>query len=153
MTSIARSEPTPLLPRVARATLVVIGVLPFLVPLLGRVSGALAHLVDLAFAPFCHRLPERTLVLLGAPMPVCSRCAGVYAGLALGALVRGPRASAATWRLALAIAALPMVVDVLTQDLGAHSVWHATRLTTGAIFGFVAAAAITSWLRDLFEPA
>ena len=33
----------------------------------------------------CHRMPERTIELAGVAMPVCSRCGGLFTGLALGA--------------------------------------------------------------------
>ena len=35
----------------------------------------------------CHQRPERSFHLLGAQMPVCARCAGIYAGAAVAAIV------------------------------------------------------------------
>jgi uncharacterized membrane protein len=98
------------------------------------------HALDLAFAPICHQRPERTLVLAGHAMSVCSRCAGVYAGVALGALFAWPRLSAERHRLVLAGAATALVLDVVSQDLGMHPVWHAARLVTGGACGYAASA-------------
>ena len=47
----------------------------------------LNRLIDEAFRPLCHHMAGRVLVLAGQPMCVCSRCAGLYAGLAVGFLV------------------------------------------------------------------
>ena len=94
----------------------------------------------LAFHTLCHQLPERTLSILGAPMLVCSRCAGVYAGVALGTISPLP----ARWlphapRLLAAAAAL-MLLEVAMQDLGLYAVWHAARLGTGLALGWSASA-------------
>ena len=35
----------------------------------------------------CHQRLERSFVVFGAQMPVCARCAGLYAGAAMAALV------------------------------------------------------------------
>jgi hypothetical protein len=37
----------------------------------------------------CHQLPERSYHLWTAQMPVCARCAGIYAGAAMAAIVAG----------------------------------------------------------------
>jgi uncharacterized membrane protein len=139
---------------VARASFVLVGALPFLL------TWARAHLplgwvgafVDAPFALVCHRMPERTLALWGLAMPVCSRCAGIFAGLALGAAVAWPRWSMARARLPLAGAAALMVADVVTQDAGLHPVWHATRLATGFLFGYLAAATIATAIESSRRP-
>jgi uncharacterized membrane protein len=120
-----------------RALLVVAGLLPWAAPWLPRAARVA---LGLALAPICHQRPERTLVFAGHAMSVCSRCAGLYMGVALGALLAWPLLSERRWRKALAIAAGAMAIDVLSQDLGLHPVWHGARLATGALAGYVASA-------------
>jgi uncharacterized membrane protein len=142
------------LPRVLRVAFIVVGVLPWAVPLLrawlplGGFGGAL----DAAFVTMCHRLPERTLVLAGVAMPLCSRCAGIFAGVAAGAVTVWPELSARAWRGAIAATSAGMVLDVATQDLGLHPVWHATRLASGFAFGYaISAACLTALRREAVE--
>jgi len=141
----------------ARATLLTIGrivlfaggVLPWLLPL-GRASlplGAVGAAIDLLFVPMCHRLPERTLVLWGTPMPLCSRCAGIFAGVALGAAIARPRLPLSRWRWVIAATGALMVLDVVMQDAGFHPVWHETRVLTGALFGVAIAVTCVTALR------
>jgi uncharacterized membrane protein len=144
-----------MLPRVLRATFVVMGVFPWALPLLRAhlALGTIGEALDGAFVTMCHRIPERTLVLDGVAMPVCSRCSGIFAGIALGAVVMRPFLSARAWRWAISAAALGMLLDVATQDLGVHPVWHATRLATGAFFGYAIAVACITALRREAEAA
>jgi len=60
----------PILPRVLRAALLFIGVLPFLVPIARRylLPARAGDLLDVLFAPICHRLPERTIAIAGVLM-------------------------------------------------------------------------------------
>ena len=74
-----------------------VGLLPWLLVVLGPRSLILGP----AFHSFCHQLPERTLSLRGVPMLVCSRCAGIYAGIALGALGPWPTSFAPKGRMVL----------------------------------------------------
>ena len=57
------------------------------------------------------------------------------------------------WRWAITAAAAGMVLDVATQDLGLHPVWHVTRLATGLAFGYALAAACILALRSEAEAA
>jgi uncharacterized membrane protein len=142
--------PTPgVLPRVARATFVAVGTFPWVLPLLRAwlPLGVVGDGLDAAFITMCHRLPERTLVLAGVAMPLCSRCSGIFAGVAVGALAVWPQLSARAWRWVITAAAAAMVLDVATQDLGLHPVWHATRLASGFAFGYAIAAACIMALR------
>jgi uncharacterized membrane protein len=63
-----------------------------------RPQETLAHLLAAAVyvvgAAVCHQRPERSFSLLGAQMPVCARCAGIYFGAALAALAAEIGASA-----------------------------------------------------------
>jgi uncharacterized membrane protein len=132
-----------LLPRVTRVGFIVLGVLPWILPIaraklpLGRAG----ELLDLFFAPMCHRIPARTLYFDGVPMPLCSRCAGIFAGLALGALIMRPRFELARWRIIVGVSTALMIADVVTQDLGVHPIWHVTRVVTGLLFGYAIGAA------------
>ncbi|WP_437688056.1 DUF2085 domain-containing protein [Sorangium sp. So ce176] len=144
------SEPAgaPSLLRAARCALVLLGALPWCVPLarsrlpLGELGAAL----DRFFVPMCHRMPERSLAIEGVLMPLCSRCAGIFAGVAAGAAIARPRLAMTAWRPILIALSAMMVADVATQDLGLRPVWHATRLATGLAFGYALAAAFLTRL-------
>jgi uncharacterized membrane protein len=134
--------------RIGRASLVLVGLSPWLVTWLGAVvAEGLGAWLGQPFALVCHRRPERSLAVLGVLMPVCSRCAGLFAGGALGALVGWPRLELRSARIALAIAAGLMLLDVVTQDTGVHPVWHTTRLGTGAFLGYLAAVTLVGLMR------
>jgi uncharacterized membrane protein len=129
----------------ARAVLAGIGASPWFATLLkALVPGRVADFFDRAFAPMCHRLPERTLWIAGVGMPLCSRCAGVFAGVAAGALVARPRLDRRARYAAVAGASALMLADIALQDLGVHPVWHATRLATGFALGYALATASVS---------
>jgi len=135
--------------RVARAGLVMVGLSPWLLPLARAwlPFGTAGAMLDAAFMAICHRIPERTLVLAGVAMPICSRCAGIFAGVVVGALVARPALSPRAWRAAIAAAGLGMLVDVVTQEAGLHPVVHPSRIATGFLFGYALAAACIDMLR------
>lgn len=99
---------------------------------------ALAKVVDAAFFPLCHHVAGRVLAWGPRPMCVCSRCAGLYAGLAIGLVLGGPDWEDRTWKRLLAVALGLTLADVVTQDLHLHAPSHPTRLLTGAALGWVA---------------
>ena len=35
----------------------------------------------------CHRIPERTFIFAGRPLPLCARCSGTYLGALAGLIV------------------------------------------------------------------
>ena len=83
----------------------------------------------------CHRLPERTLSIAGTPMPLCSRCAGIWLGISLAGALAWPPLPLRVLRVVVPVAVLVMLLDVVLQDTGVHPVWHATRLLTGLLLG------------------
>ncbi|MEM1028820.1 MAG: DUF2085 domain-containing protein [Myxococcota bacterium] len=132
---------------IARSSFLFVGSLPWWLPLVRDVLGIAGDALDLSFVVLCHRLPERTLEIGHHAMPVCSRCGGIYLGLALGAVLMWPRLSLRGARWALFGAGLLMLIDVVTQDLGLHPVWHATRIATGALLGWVASSTLMAEIR------
>lgn len=119
-----------------RALIALAGVLPWALSLARLQTPAMW----LSFHALCHQMPERTLWLSGEPMLVCSRCAGMYAGIALGTVIplRGRLASRGALLIVAAVALA--VLDVVTQDTGLHEPWLWSRLATGLAMGWTASA-------------
>ncbi len=135
----------------ARMSFALVGTIPWWLPLLQAALplGLFGDALEVPFVLICHRLPDRTIELAGVAMPLCSRCAGIFTGLAVGAALCWPRPNMRQTRFALLAAGLLMLADVLTQDLGVHPMWHSTRLATGTLLGWVASAALmTAIIRE-----
>ncbi|MDP1571786.1 MAG: DUF2085 domain-containing protein [Vicinamibacterales bacterium] len=99
----------------------------------------------------CHQGPPRSLHLNGVRMPVCARCAGLYAGLALGMLAWWrARGTAAGTRLVrtplavLAIVALPTAVTWTTALVGVWDPGNITRAIAALPLGFIGGAIVTA---------
>ncbi len=100
-------------------------------------GSALRQAADPVYAALCHRLPERCYVVGGEPMPVCARCLGLWAGLAVAALLgalgfdrlRCWRLSTAGGLLAVLLASWLAGRYVLPGD------WHAERTVAGFLGG------------------
>jgi hypothetical protein len=112
----------------------------------------------------CHQLPERSYHLWTAQMPVCARCAGIYFGAAIGAilasapLTRRPTAAMAAllgggghrfsganrWRAILFLAALPTVATLLYEWTSGHMPAHWIRAATGVPLGATVAWMVLS---------
>lgn len=118
-------------------------------------SLAVAHgaspLLRLPFRLLCHGIPGRCFALFGVPMPVCARCTGIYLGMTAGlaglAMLR--RVSERTARIFAAGAAVPMLIDGLTQLTGLRESNNALRLATG----FTAALVFVIWVLIAVERA
>jgi uncharacterized membrane protein len=102
---------------------------------------AFALLVYAAGSVICHQRPERSFHLLGAQMPVCARCAGIYAGAAVAAIVVWSRAIPRSSRFdrgagrALLVAALPTAVTVAYEWTSGQAPGNWTRLVSGVPLG------------------
>ena len=97
----------------------------------------------LAFRALCHGIPTRCLELWSVPMPICARCAAIYAGL-IGGIVFFlilPRIQAHVARRILAVAAVPMLIDGLTQLAMLRESTNLLRIETGLLAG----VAFTFW--------
>ena len=104
----------------------------------------------LAFRLFCHGIPDRCISIWGVPMPICARCAAIYAGLAVSLIIFFvlPRMSELAARVMLMIAVTPLAVDGLTQlarlRQSTNGLRMATGVTAGIAFGLWAITAVES---------
>jgi uncharacterized membrane protein len=84
------------------------------------------------------------LRLFGFFMPMCSRCAGLDIGFALGLVIAAPyRGPKLMWAW-VAIASALMAIEIVTQERGVHPIWHATRFATGALLAYPIAVAFAA---------
>jgi len=82
------------------------------IPIAETRGSTAASWLRLAFRPACHQIPDRCLDLGAGPLPVCARCAGLYAGGLGGLLVTlvGGRRFRPRFRWLVAAAA-PSILD------------------------------------------
>lgn len=91
----------------------------------------LFRLADYPFQWLCHRIPERVISAAGATMPLCSRCAGLWLGMCVGAVLARPLLQPKTLQWLCASGAIFMILEILSQDMHLHSICHPTRLLSG----------------------
>lgn len=90
------------------------------------------------FRLMCHGKIERSLELFGAPMPICARCVGIYAGMLLGILAFWaiPLLRERVMRVVAFVAVTPLAIDGLTQLSGLRESTNELRVATGIVAGF-----------------
>ena len=124
-----------------------------LAPYLAASSSPLAEFVYRFFHPICHQLPERSFLLFGEKLAVCSRCSSIYFAFFLGTVLypfihisNNPVLHHSNLssihpfippRALLFTALLPLLIDVGLDFLGVHSSTMLTRAVTGVLFGIV----------------
>jgi len=154
MTSWLERLPGVWLGRAVRAALILIGLSPFFPPLLQKIP--LLHFLSDAFDAWfqfqCHREVERSFSVFGHVMPVCTRCFGIYLGLGLGALVLRPRLGVWPLRIWVGVAAVTMVLDVVTENLGMRPASGWFRFVTGVFLSYPVGAALVLSARGEAEP-
>jgi len=121
---------------------------------------AIAHgaspLLRIPFKLMCHGIPHRCLTISGTPMPICARCVAIYAGFIIGIALfpLARRIEERVMRIVLAVSALPIFLDGITQAMGLRESTNplrlATGLTVGAAFGLWALVAIETRARQRF---
>lgn len=124
----------------ARHALKLVVAVTGLLPWLLAIGGVRTPSFVAAFHTLCHQRLERTLVILGAPMLVCSRCAGVYAGLFAGIVFPMPRRWLDRGRTIVLVACALTLLEIALQDFGPHAPFHPTRLLTGFASGWAVTA-------------
>lgn len=115
--------------------------------------GGLLDKADRAAYAVCHRIPERSFIFAGRPLPLCARCSGTYlaalAGIAVSAARGRGRASElprGRWLAVLGLFMLAWAVDGANSFLGffpgapqLYAPSNLLRLVTGALEGLVVA--------------
>jgi uncharacterized membrane protein len=127
-----------------RIALIVIGFSPVLTWLLGYAALLEPLTVPLqAWFEFqCHQDPARSLAWLGAALPVCMRCLGIYLGLGLGALLLWPKLKPSELRGWVIIAALLLVADVASVTLALRPSLTSLRFITGFALSYPVGVAL-----------
>ena len=91
----------------------------------------------LLFRVMCHGIPSRCIELFGAPMPLCARCTGIYAGMLVGILIfwAVPLLRERVMRGFALAAVTPLALDGLTQLTGLRESTNPLRIATGIVAG------------------
>ncbi len=119
------------------------------------------NLVDISrpiygfFGHICHQMPSRSFHLWGHQFAVCSRCFGVYFGLALGLafypLFRSMKEVEPLPRVWLILATFPIAIDWSLTFFGIWENTFFTRVATGLILGIACAIFIVPALVELSQ--
>ncbi len=102
----------------------------------------------------CHQLADRSFHLGAAQLPVCARCLGIYAGLALASLVTvlarstvGP--DGLSPRRVLVLGALPTIITVATEWVGFWQPSNVVRAFSGVPLGCAVSLVVIGALTTL----
>lgn len=92
----------------------------------------------------CHQRPERSFHLFAAQLPVCARCAGIYAGAAAGSLLMlsasiRERLFRFSPRTLLLAGALPTLMTIIIEWSGAWAGANDARAAAGVPLGLAVA--------------
>jgi uncharacterized membrane protein len=121
----------------------------------------IAGVMYLAGSLICHQLPERSFHLFGAQLPVCARCLGIYAGVAIGLsahavgfqIVKTGAASIRRLRVALLAGVAPTVVTVALEWMALWEPSNAVRACAGLALGVpIAFVVIEAAAKLHYEP-
>ena len=120
---------------------------------LARGHAGFSEIIYQAFSYLCHQIPERSFHLAGHLFAVCSRCTGLYAGFGFATLalplMRSLKRTDTPHVIWLLLSGVPLAIDF---GLTYFEIWqnnHFTRVTTGALFGAVAAMYVVPGLIEL----
>ena len=118
-------------------------------PFLPTVPSALTYV---ATSFICHQLPERSFHVGAVQLPVCARCLGIYAGLAVGglvAVVRRRRMGPDRARIVAAVGAVPTLITVAAEWIGVWQTSNGVRFLAGLPLGAAIACVVIGVLATL----
>ena len=124
-----------------------------LIPIAELSGWVSASWLRLGFHPACHQITERCLDLGAGPLPICARCAGLYAGGFAGlfiTLVGGRRIQLRPrWLVA---AAVPSIIDLVFVLAGFSALTNWPRFTAALFPGLVAGLMLADAVCKLAAP-
>ncbi len=105
---------------------------------------AVAGIVYALGSRICHQRPERSFHLFAVQLPVCARCAGIYAGAAIGSLLAlsgsvRERLFPFSPRMLLVAGALPTLITLTAEWSGAWRGGNDARAAAGVLLGVAVA--------------
>ncbi len=107
------------------------------------------------FSFLCHQIPDRSLHIADEQFAVCSRCFGVYFGLAVGFIVyplwRNIADTEPLSKFWLFASLIPMSVDWSLTFFGIWENTNLSRFLTGMIVGFACATFIVPSLVEITQ--
>ncbi len=110
-----------------------------LIPVAEEDGWSRASWLRLAFQPACHQITERCLDLGAGTLPICARCAGLFAGGFTGLLVTLIGGGRFHFRLRwLVIAAVPSILDFVFGLVHLPTLANWPRFTLALIPGLLA---------------
>lgn len=99
----------------------------------------LSSLIYEFFTSICHQLPSRCFHLSGFPMPVCTRCFGIYSGFFLGTFLypklKGWASLSIPGIRLFAAFSLPVIIDTGGNFLFAWQTPGTIRFIIGILWG------------------
>lgn len=102
----------------------------------------------------CHQLESRSIMIAGVPLPVCSRCTGIYAGALFAFLIRiilyrwNVRPQMHRWIYGTTIATLVFLLFDVYAGYRIYGDQHPVRYTSGYLFGFMIFFLIGTWIKS-----
>lgn len=123
------------------------------VPIAETKGSTAASWLRLAFRPACHQITDRCLDLGAGALPVCARCAGLYAGGLAGLLVTlvGGRRFRPRFRWLVAAAA-PSLIDFAFGLVHLPSLSNWPRFAVAVLPGLVAGLILADAVCQLSTP-
>ncbi|MGQ9618604.1 MAG: DUF2085 domain-containing protein [Candidatus Aminicenantia bacterium] len=108
----------------------------FSYPFLLRARSPLAPLIHFTFSFVCHQKEERCFFVYDKPLPVCSRCMGIYSGIFAG-IVLFPffKKSSPLKLIYLPLSVFPMGFEILLEKTGLGN-GNLIRFISAIPFGF-----------------
>lgn len=132
-----------------RLALGLVGLAPWLVPLLEQhpCCRGLGESVRRLYGLQCHQRLDRSVQVLGAFLPVCARCLGVYFGLLLAAVLTRPRLRLDAYKAWILVGVTLMALDVATEWVGLRPASASVRCASGALLAYAIGLCISEALR------